>query len=782
MTGTRLQEQFRRREAAAAHVHAAVRALAPHGMAEPELKALLHKARVVSGVPLREVGEHLAAHPDALTSGDGRCPAGVIRLVHVLFDAGYDTVARPVCAGCGKLTADLCRPGPAGRICQMCLVRTTLATCARCGSTGRRIAANRTEGGICYLCYRTDEQVVEACAGCGRERNPAARLADGRALCQWCNVPVGICAGCGRQRPVANLVGDQRMCARCYQRDHQPRRTCGGCGRQRLIARRAAGGRPDLCADCAWDPTAICSNCGRAGRCWRSGPQRRWLCRTCRVLPTAVCARCDRFRKVDARWPIGPVCPQCYRTFIDNPADCGHCQRARPLIGIGAGGLPICGPCAGVGYDYTCTRCGNCGKPYGTRGCARCVLADRLRVLLAGPDGTVPPAIQPVLAALAASGQPHHVLRWITTSSSAALLSRMAADQRPVSHSLLDELSRGRDEFHVRRMLVHTGVLPARDEDLESIPAWLERILAERPEQHARLIRPFTHWQLLRRARRRAAARRYPAHSGPQLRGRIRAALNLLDWLDSQGLALAELDQSRLDQWLATGAGRRHEARYFLGWTAKRGLTKPLTVPTTPRPDSVRLLSEDVRWKQLHRCLTDAHIPLDARAAGALVLMYGLPLSRIRCLTVDRLHTGDTWTTLLAGRKPVALPPRLAHLLHTLAETPPAVTSELNRTRPATRWLFPGLAPGQPISANGLQRKLGKHGISIRVSRSTALVSLAADLPAPVLADLLGMHPGTAVRWARLAQRDWTDYLAARAADQAKTAGKRATSGPNARA
>ena len=43
------------------------------------------------------------------------------------------------------------------------------------------------------------------------------------------------------------------------------------------------------------------------------------------------------------------------------------------------------------------------------------------------------------------------------------------------------------------------------------------------------------------------------------------------------------------------------------------------------------------------------------------------------------------------------------------------------------------------------------------------LINLAADLPAAVLADLLGMHINTAVRWVKRARRDWASYLGARA-------------------
>jgi hypothetical protein len=51
--------------------------------------------------------------------------------------------------------------------------------------------------------------------------------------------------------------------------------------------------------------------------------------------------------------------------------------------------------------------------------------------------------------------------------------------------------------------------------------------------------------------------------------------------------------------------------------------------------------------------------------------------------------------------------------------------------------------------------------VCARPARNTTLISLAADLPVAVLADLVGMSPTTAVRWARLTNRDWTLYVAA---------------------
>lgn len=83
-------------------------------------------------------------------------------------------------------------------------------------------------------------------------------------------------------------------------------------------------------------------------------------------------------------------------------------------------------------------------------------------------------------------------------------------------------------------------------------------------------------------------------------------------------------------------------------------------------------------------------------------------------------------------------------------------------------WLFPGRVPGQPIDGHSLTNLLNRQGISTRPARNGALSALAADLPAAILADLLGLHVNTAVRWVTYARRDWTDYLAARAAEHGK--------------
>jgi hypothetical protein len=493
-----------------------------------------------------------------------------------------------------------------------------------------------------------------------------------------------------------------------------------------------------------------------------------------------TCARCQRDLPVMTYWPIGPVCQSCYTAILRSPAGCARCQACLPLIARDQDGAGICGPCAGHDVDYTCRQCGRAGYPYGHGRCAYCVLADRVKSLLTGSVGTIAPQLQPLGAAFAGVHQPFTAILWIRHSPNARLLASLAADGRPISHALLDELPPSRGLHYIRQVLVPTGVLPQRHEDLERVPSWLDHHLDGRPPSHASLVRPFLHWHLLRRARRRASARRYPASAGRDLRRRVLVALELLAWLDDQGITLKELRQEDLDRWLdEEGTQRRYRIRYFLTWAAERGLTGKLAVPLIPRQQPADFLGDDERWQLLHRCLTDDTLPADVRAAGGLVLLFGLQAQRIRHLTADHIEQQDDGIYLTAGRHPILLPPRLGVLMAELATRPPVRLMIPHGPR-APRWLFPGRVPGQPIDNHSLTNQLNRHGISARPARNGALAALAADLPAAILAGLLGMHVSTAVRWVTYARRDWTSYLAAQAADHGRPRPE-ATSSPSRR-
>jgi hypothetical protein len=713
---------------------------------------------------LEEFAAHVAAHPDALTSGESLCPPVLLRVTHVLHDAGHHVI-RPGCASCGSVKTVLRRLTPQGRICGTCDARSRLATCARCGRTETRIAARRAEGGICHPCCRTDPQVVEECSECGRLRSPAVRLPDGGSLCRGCwKRPAHECVSCGQTKPAA-LIDDGAFCYLCYNKFRRARRTCGRCGKPRVIARNAAGDQPDLCNSCYRGPETTCSICSRIRPC-KGVTRDKPICEACYRRPPHTCCRCGKQRGITAHWPMGPICDPCYNAVLRSPTECNHCRTSQPLIARDEDGAGICGPCAGFDADYRCHNCGRTGNPYGHGGCAHCVLADRVRNLLAGPDGGVSPQLQRLANALTQVETPFKQIQWIKDSSNAQLLAQIASQAQPISHDLLDKFPPSRNLHYVRQMMTQTGVLPERHEDLERLPSWLDHHLLGKPAKHANLIRPFLHWFLLRRARSRAAVRRFPASVGRDLRRRILIALELLTWLDEQELAPSALQQDDLDRWLdENGTQRRNLVRYFLKWTTERGLTRKLTIPSSPHQEPAELLDDEERWPLLQRCLTDETLPIDVRAAGALTLLFGLSTERVRHLTADQLTHNDQHAYLTAGRRPILLPPRLANLLQRLATQPqPRLTVSHEQRGP--RRLFPGRVPGQPIANHALTTRLARHGIKVRAARNGALAALAADLPAAILADVLGMHINTAVRWVVYARRDWAEYLAARAAEQ----------------
>ena len=127
-------------------------------------------------------------------------------------------------------------------------------------------------------------------------------------------------------------------------------------------------------------------------------------------------------------------------------------------------------------------------------------------------------------------------------------------------------------------------------------------------------------------------------------------------------------------------------------------------------------------------------------------------------MTTSQVTRGGAETSLLLGRHHVPVPSPLAS----------AVLQLINDGRsyrgvgspPATTWLFPGHLPGRPITPARLGERLRAIGIYAQTGRRAALLDLAAQLPAAVLADLLGLHETTAAKWMHQAGGDWSRYAA----------------------
>ena len=76
--------------------------------------------------------------------------------------------------------------------------------------------------------------------------------------------------------------------------------------------------------------------------------------------------------------------------------------------------------------------------------------------------------------------------------------------------------------------------------------------------------------------------------------------------------------------------------------------------------------------------------------------------------------------------------------------------------------------PRRPaLATENFRSQLVALGIAPNQARKAAMFQLAAEMPAPVLADLLGLSATTASRWASLAARDWSQYAGMRRAANA---------------
>jgi hypothetical protein len=69
-------------------------------------------------------------------------------------------------------------------------------------------------------------------------------------------------------------------------------------------------------------------------------------------------------------------------------------------------------------------------------------------------------------------------------------------------------------------------------------------------------------------------------------------------------------------------------------------------------------------------------------------------------------------------------------------------------------WLFPGGRPGHPLGGRRLADRLKNIGLHPRQARATALFTLASQLPAAILARMLGIHIHAAAQWQGAASGD----------------------------
>jgi hypothetical protein len=468
-----------------------------------------------------------------------------------------------------------------------------------------------------------------------------------------------------------------------------------------------------------------------------------------------ICSICGRSASCEISQAIGrPWCKACQKRRVR----CAGCGRVE-LIRGGTIARPLCAACTRP--DPACWRgCPACGHPQlSTRSCTRCNLRQRLQVLLADHDGDVCAELRGLHDNLAGSDRPSLVLQWLNKTCIAELLRELGAGRRPLSHAGLDELPAGKPIEHLRAILVATGTLPPRDEQLARLERWVARILAERADPGQRqLLHRYAVWHLLRRLRQRNNGRYATYSQLVTVKRHVSAAIALLDGLGTRGRTLADARQADLDTWLTSDQARyRRDAGHFVRWAQRKRLTS-LEFPATRWHGPARTIDTEARWAQARWLLHDDAVhPVD-RVAGLLVLLYAQTPAAVSRLTLEHVQTTERAVRLRLGREPITLPAPLAGLVTGLVARRSGHAALGDQA--TSPWLFPGGRPGQPISAYQLAERMRRIGLRPAQSRTTALFGLSTELPAAVLARLLGIHIKAAVAWQQACAGDWTTHAA----------------------
>jgi hypothetical protein len=754
-------------------------------------------ARVGGGrAKRRKLSQALAQRPEVLVDGRSPAPRVVGDLLIALSTAGAVNVSPPACTECGKHLRTLQRRGE-DWYCGVC--GPVREPCASCGSTRRVHSRDRAGKPRCAGCPPDDgrdpvqlviDVVTTVEPGLPAEAVAAAVAATvspagQREQLAWAlQDRPELLTGAGAEAPVPSVLRlIDKLCAAGATRIVKP--PCPHCGRVITLVKPRGGVR--LCRNCvARSRAEPCARCGVVREAATRDQDGRPLCAHCLMMDPAnheICIGCDRRRPVSARTPGGPLCPRCLPVktmtcsicgrhapcYVSKTtgepwceackqrwARCSNCGEVRQIRG-GTSVQPLCSTCTRPDPEFwrTCPGCGQTGR-LRTGRCARCTTSQRLRDLLSDRTGQIRPELQLLYQALTAAERPATTMAWLD-SAAPDLLRALAAGE--LTHHALDDLPPGKPVEHLRSVLVALGTLPPRDEQMARLERWITTTIAGRSDPgEQRILHRYAVWHLLRRLRRRAGDTGISHNQHVGVRQNVRAATVLQDWLSTRGLTLATCTQADLEAWLGDeDTTHRREAGHFVRWARKQKLTS-LDLPAIKWGGPQRILDTEARWDQARRLLHDDAIKPEDRVAGLLVLLYAQWPAAVSRLTLDHVQAGDDQVLLSLGREPLVLPEPLAGLVRQLIATRrghAAIGDQGTST-----WLFPGGQPGRPVSAYQLAERIRQLGISPGQARSTALFQLATDLPAAILARMLGIHITVAVAWQRASAGDWAAYAA----------------------
>jgi hypothetical protein len=128
-------------------------------------------------------------------------------------------------------------------------------------------------------------------------------------------------------------------------------------------------------------------------------------------------------------------------------------------------------------------------------------------------------------------------------------------------------------------------------------------------------------------------------------------------------------------------------------------------------------------------------MPARERVAAILVAIYAQPIVRVTRLTIDQIAvTGSETMSITLARTPLALPAPIGAAVRAWLDQRDATMPPLATPSP---WLFPGNP--RSMSDQQLSQRLKRFGIDCKRDRQAALLHLAGEMPAAILADVVGI-------------------------------------------
>lgn len=437
---------------------------------------------------------------------------------------------------------------------------------------------------------------------------------------------------------------------------------------------------------------------------------------------------------------------------------CANCGHEHMLPGLRTDDRrPLCAACANIPDVYRCGVCGAEAEPYRRDTCARCALRSDLTALVveSAKDGAI---MLRLVDALCSVERPESILVWLLPSAARGLLVGLANGTIPLTHEGLDAAGDSRRVEHLRSLLEHHGLLPARDHHLALFERWLATKLGAVQEPEVRgPVERFAAWHHLRRIRPIAQVgqpTRGPVHNAKQ---EISETIKFLSWLhESHGRLLADCVQADVDSWLADGPTTRHAMCTFFVWAKQARLCQGITIGHR-QALSARQLTQEDRLSWLRECLVNDSETLPYRVAGALLLLYAQPIVRIACLrTTDVVVTPDG-LRLSLGVDPVDLPEPFASLLKQHLESRPNLRTG---NHGESQWLFPSPRAGRHLHPNTIMDRLRDLGVALLGARNATLRGLVSEAPAPLVAEMLGYSYQVMDRHAEVAATPYAKYVA----------------------